>query len=78
MNNRGSVPVTERALVQRINRVLAKQDEVLKAARGERAVVDLGRYYVLSVSGNYVVDKDVDLEDLGRALEALKPFEVLA
>jgi hypothetical protein len=71
------VPVTESALIQRINRKLAPE-QVLKVARGSRALQDLGQFYVLDVSGNFVVDKDVDVTALGRKLGVLRPFEKLA
>jgi hypothetical protein len=77
MATKAGVPVTARALVQRINRALSKDSEVLKATRGSQAVQDLGDFYVLDVRGNSVVRKDVDIEALGRKLGALRDFEVL-
>ncbi len=59
------------------NRSLAEDGEVLKTARGARALQDLGEYYVLDLSSNGVLRKDVDLEEFGRNLGALKPFEKL-
>ena len=38
------VPVSMRAVIQRINRKLTDDDEVLKTTRGERARFDLGDY----------------------------------
>ena len=77
----GGVPVTERALIQRINRVLAKQDEMLKVTRGQRARADLGDWYVLDVQRNTVMRSNMSshlsLEDYGRKLGALQPFEKL-
>jgi hypothetical protein len=74
---KAGVPVTARALVQRINRTLSKDGEVLKAMRGAQAVHDLGSYIVIDTSGNSVVRKRVDIESFGRALGVLKDFEVL-
>ena len=71
------VPITTRALVQRINRALAEDDEVLKAPRGEKALQELGQYYVLDFNRNAVTRKDVDIEELGRSLGVLKAFEKL-
>lgn len=70
-----AVPVTMRALVQRINRKLKEDDRVLKASRGERARLDLGDFYVLDVSINGIAEKQVDPEDLGRELGVLQPYE---
>lgn len=70
-------PVSRRALVQRINRALSKEGEVLKASRGERARQDLGDYYIVTLSGRAVLQKDIDIEKLARKLGTLKPFEQL-
>ena len=71
------IKVSERALVQRINRVLTERDEVLKKARSERVSLDVGKYFVLDTRLNAVVRKDVALEDYGRSLKTLKDYEVL-
>jgi hypothetical protein len=48
------VPVSMRALLQRINRKLAKDGAVLKTLRGQRYAHDLGRYYSVDlVRGRY-------------------------
>jgi hypothetical protein len=71
------IKISERALLQRINRTLSERDEVLKKARSERVSDDLGRYFVLDTRLNAVVRKDVELEGYGRSLKALKDYEVL-
>jgi hypothetical protein len=43
------VPVTLRAVEQRINRRLAKATEVLKKTRGVRAKTEYGDYYILRI-----------------------------
>ena len=73
-----TVPITIRALVQRINRKLAEDGEVLKAPRGARALQELGDYYILDINLNAVLHKDVDVEELGRELGALKDYEHVA
>jgi hypothetical protein len=72
------VPVTSRALIQRINRKLAADGEVLKASRGMQAFLDVGDHYVLDISMNAVVRKNLDIEQFGRSLGVLKPYEGLA
>ena len=69
------VAVTERALIQRINRALRKRDEVLKRTRGTHALRDLGDYYVVDVRRNAVVAADVNPEAYGRELDVLAPYE---
>jgi hypothetical protein len=75
------VSVSQRALIQRINRILAKRGgapgELLRAARGTRARQDLGDYYVVDLLHNRVINTNVDLEEFGREVEALAPYESL-
>jgi hypothetical protein len=73
-----SVPVSLRALVQRVNRALKKKGRLLKAARGERARTEVGDYYLIDVERNFLTDKHVNVEVLGRELGVLQPWEVLA
>ncbi len=75
-----TVPVTMRALVQRINRKLAGDGKRLAATRGAKALEEFGAYYVISGRPGYIgVHKDhVDPEKMGHELGALKPWESLA
>ena len=73
MKKKQFIPVTKRALIQRINRLLAKTGEALMIGRGRHA----GSCYVVDVAGNFIVSGDRDIEDLGRELGALRPFERL-
>ena len=73
---KNKVPVTQRALIQRINRAL--DHEVVKVSRGMRARIDCGEFYAVDVSTNAISAKDIDLEKWGRDLEVLKPYEELA
>lgn len=66
-----------RALIQRINRVLSKENETLKKSRGMQAFLDLGDYYAIDVNRNYVSAKHIDPEKWGRELGVLKDFEVV-
>ncbi len=72
-----TVPVTMRALTQRINRKLAEDNMVLKTSRGLLAPVDLGRYYVVNLRSNAVMlrYRDCDPEKLGREYGVLKNYE---
>jgi hypothetical protein len=71
-----TVPVTMRALTQRINRKLEPAGKVLKAARGKEKDA-LGTFYLLDFSRG-VEDTHVDLESLGRELGALGQWESLS
>ncbi len=71
------VPVSRRALMQRINRVLGKKEQALQATRGERARLELGDYYLVHLRAGGVLDKRVKPEALGRELGVLAPYEQL-
>jgi len=72
---RGKASVSTRALVQRINRKLAGQDEMLRTCRMGSNYYQLGRYYVVDLRRNFIVGKHIELEEFGRELEVLKPWE---
>ena len=71
------VPVTRRALFQRLSRALAKKSERLIANRRPGPVPDIGNYYTVDTKKNSVARTDVDLEEIGRELGVLKPYERL-
>jgi hypothetical protein len=76
------VPVSERALIARINRKLKQEGRQLKTKRGNWREDISGPYYVLDVKRNAIVaggsaHSRVDLEKLGRECGALEKWEVL-
>ena len=71
------VSISTRALVQRINRTLVEAGQQLRAARGARARVELGDYYMVDERG-VAVDSHIDIEELGREIGALQSWEILA
>ena len=71
------VPITEKALYQRINRKLHSRGEVLKRARGN-VWLTLGEYFVVDVQSNAVVSHHVDIEDHAREIGALAAWECLS
>jgi hypothetical protein len=74
-----TVPVTERALVARINRKLAHQGKALRhSAPNSRQAHDLGAYFAIDVNRNVVTASWIDLEKWGNGLGCLKPWESLA
>jgi hypothetical protein len=73
-----TVPVSERALFQRIQRKLADDERAwkLKQARdGTQASFDLGTFFVLDTKRNVAVKWKIDLEAYGRELRVLADFE---
>jgi hypothetical protein len=69
------VPVTVRALTQRLGRLLARSGKELRKTRGAPAIDALGSYYLLR--GNSVFADHIDLEALGRETGALAVYERL-
>jgi hypothetical protein len=72
---KSKVPVTLRALTQRINRALARRGEKLCAARAES---ELGWFYVVNVHLGTVEAQHQNPEALGRDLGVLRPWETVA
>ena len=70
-----SVPVTVRALLQRVNRRLRADDQKLVTARGERVRTELGNYYLLDTARNRIIEQHVDLGELAREVGALAGHE---
>jgi hypothetical protein len=73
------VQITHRALLARINRVLAMTTgEVMKKVPPRSRSYDtLGPYYVAPTHG-VIKDYGIDLEARGRAMGLLQPYEELA
>ena len=62
MTRRPQVPVSARAIVQRINRVPVTDLQALKVTCGERARFGFGDHYVLDLNKNFVTGMHVDIE----------------
>jgi hypothetical protein len=70
--------VSTRAVVQRINRVLKHDMQMLKATRGEKMRQAVGDFHVIDFSINGVTHTNVDPESFARDLGVLKPWEKVA
>ena len=70
-----TVPVSMRALIQRINRKLWPELQQLKATRGDRWRNQLGDYYVVDLNSNAILSQHVSPEKYGRELGCLSPWE---
>jgi hypothetical protein len=71
------VPLTARAVLQRVNRKLTAEQRQLRAAHGNERNT-LGDFYVVDLRGGGVCDADVDLEKLARKLGVMREWETLA
>ncbi len=71
------VTVGRNALVARINRRIAENNERLLAARSARVKVEMGDYYIVNTKHGGVTRSNLDLVDFARELRCLQPWEAL-
>ena len=73
------LPVSARALKQRINRKLKPHQQLKEAREGSLIYKDCGRYFVIDHRIAAVLSRftDLDLEKFGRELGVLSPAERL-
>lgn len=73
------VQVTEKALIGRINRKLAKDYEAIKKTRpNSRAKSNLGDFYLLNTYRNTIIDTCIKLEQFARDRGVLAEYEEMA
>lgn len=70
--------VSEKALIQRINRRLAREGEKLRKNSNPRHFMDVGWHYVVDVRSGYFEARINNLEQYGREVGALGTNERLA
>jgi hypothetical protein len=72
------LPITQRALVARLRRVLRPEErDVRESTAAQRKKYGLGRFYAVDNKKGSITDKDIDLEKLARSLNVLEPWEKL-
>lgn len=71
------IPISLPALMARINRKLAAQEEplILRASRSEQAKVQTGDYYTVARAVGVIHETDIDPAKLARDLGVLADFE---
>jgi hypothetical protein len=70
--------ITEGALIQRLNRYLRAEEQVVRKTRGNRQLQDFGEYYILDFNRNWVVASWLTLEkleDMAREYNLLEDWE---
>ena len=79
MATKQKVPISMRALIQRINRKLRHNGDVLKVARGSPAEseADAGRYFIVNIERNLLVNDHCDPEAIGREIGVMAEHERL-
>jgi len=71
-------PVREHAVALRLNRAMAEDGYRVRKARGQRAVLSVGQWYVMNTTYNIVTQTHVNLEELGREWNVLRDWETVA
>lgn len=70
--------INERALAARLRRHLARQGEALKKCAPKTGnFLKLGKYYIVSLELNMIIEMNVDLESLARDEGVLQQWEEL-
>src|SRR5262245_48001021 len=76
--SKAKVPVSMRALLQRINRKLKHEGRAGQMLRTARTWTnDLGNYYAIDFDSNLIIAQHVDPETWGREMGVLRPWEEL-
>lgn len=75
----GRIGISKPALMARLNRHLAKQDQMLRAVRGggERARLRLGEFVLVDTKKEVPIEGHISLEEFARKVGVLKGYEVL-
>jgi hypothetical protein len=71
------LPISERALFQRIDRKLRLSGKKLGTSRTTQMETSVGRHYIIDMQRNSISRKSVDLIELGRELGVIQPWEKL-
>jgi hypothetical protein len=71
---KGTIAVSQRALIGRIGRALRKHNQRLRVDRRGGDT----RYIIIDTKKHIVLETDVELEKLARRLAVLQPWERLA
>jgi hypothetical protein len=75
----GTIPVTERAIVARLKRFLARDDFRLVRSRNPETRATAGELFVLDVRENAITeDHHLDLEEFARKMGVLQAYEHLS
>jgi hypothetical protein len=73
------VKVPELAVSYRVRRRLKAQGKNLRhCGEGSLRIDELGRWFIVDIATNSVVERNVDLEAVARELGALRPSESVA
>jgi len=71
------VLISERALIQRLNRALANEHIIVKKSRPRVRYNQLGAFYAIDWQSNFIVDMNIDIEALARKKGVIAEWEAL-
>ena len=69
--------LSERAVIQRINRKLAHKNERICKSRGWRALQNLGEYHVIDCYRNALIKSHLNIEEFAKKLGVMAGHECL-
>ena len=72
-----TAPVTEKAIVARINRNRKPDLEMLRKSRGRMMESNFGEFYVIDLRRNCILDTHVDPETYARELGVMRGYEFI-
>ena len=73
------IKISERAVIQRINRKLAKDNEKLKTLHEtSQSIHNIGRHYIVDIYSGAILHTHQDVESLGREIGVLHNREKIA
>lgn len=70
-------PLSRRAVIQRVNRILKPRMEALRTWRTSDIRYKAGDLYHLDLNRNCILNLNVDLEDFARKLGAMQKWETI-
>lgn len=76
------ITLSVRAIVQRLRRVLPKEQKLMRSRPtivGDKRIYprDVGRFYLINVNDETIVEHHIDLEAFGRRHRVVQAWEVL-
>jgi len=72
------VNVSERAIIARIKRAIAKDDLLLCVCReNSNSFAELGRYYLVDGKTSFIISKRFSLAVYAKEIGALKKYEII-
>lgn len=72
------ISVSKKSIIARINRLLKENYEFLRTSRGSAGRTDLGEHFIVDMSRNIPLETHVDIEDLAKELNVLRPGEFIS